>query len=64
LKGNEYVRRIFTEYLRAFDIINHARDSHSETNVFSHASYNVMKWIVNFLPGRTWAIFSYGKLSS
>ena len=61
MEDNLYVRRIFIDYLRAFDTINH------EILIRKLMSFaipsNVIKWIVRFLSGRTQAVSSDGKLS-
>jgi hypothetical protein len=57
-----YVRCIFIDYSRAFDSINHEI---LIRKLMSFAiPHGVIKWIVNFLSGRTQAVFSNGKLSS
>jgi hypothetical protein len=58
LEDNMYVRCIFIDYSRAFDTINHEI---LIRKLMSFAiPHNVIKWIVNFLSGRTQAAFSKG----
>jgi hypothetical protein len=62
LENNSYVRCLFIDYSRAFDTINHELLIRKLITFGLHA--NVVKWIANFLTGRTRAVSSDGKLSS
>jgi hypothetical protein len=62
LENNSYVRCLFIDYSRAFDTINHELLIRKLITFGLHA--NVVKWIANFLMGRTQAVSADGKLSS
>ncbi len=53
---------LFIDYSRAFDTINH-EPLIRKLLIFGLPA-NVVKWIANFLTGRTQAVSSDGKLSS
>jgi ribonuclease P/MRP protein subunit RPP40 len=57
-----YVRCIFIDYSRAFDTINH--EILIRKLLTFAIPHSVIKWIVNFLSGRTQAVISNGKLST
>ena len=62
LEDNSYVRVLFIDYSRAFDTINHELLIR-KLMTFDVPS-NVVRWIANFLTGRTQAVSSDCKLSS
>jgi Reverse transcriptase (RNA-dependent DNA polymerase) len=57
-----YVRCLFIDYSRAFDIINHELLIRKLLSLATPSE--VVRWIVNFLTGRTQAVSLDGKLSN
>ena len=62
LEDNAYVRCLFIDYSRAFDTINH--DLLIRKLISLELPSFVVRWVANFLTGRTQAVSSDGKLSS
>lgn len=62
LEDSSYVRCLFIDYSRAFDTINHELLIRKLLSLAMPSK--VVRWIVNFLTGRTQAVSLDGKLSN
>jgi ribonucleases P/MRP protein subunit RPP40 len=62
LEDSSYVRCLFIDYSRAFDTINHKLLIRKLSSLAMPSK--IVRWIVNFLTGRTRAVSLDGKLSN